>query len=497
MMQFWLKSRKFILLVLLTVVTPSSWAERATDKAAPLDTYDLVIANGRVIDPETKLDAIRHIGVNGGSIAAISSQHLTGHKVIDASGLAVAPGFIDLHSHTPTLFGQHLNLLDGITTQLDLEAGSFPIASYGEHFKGGAQLNYGSSVGHFAIRAKVIEGITRPLTMSGKTWTAKATTEQIESMRTLLEQGLNDGGLGIGVLLDYMTSAVSEEELQMIFEVAAKRHVPVFVHVRRGISGDPAGLIEVLELAKSTKAPLFICHITHNAMGNIGNWLKMIDQANADGANITTETLSYAAGGTGISADVFQRRDWQTIFDISYEDVQWVATGEWLTKETWGKYSKEQPHGMVNHHYVNEDWIITAMKWPNMMVSTDALPAVDRDIMTNPNISGTFSRVLGHYVRETKLLSLQEGLSKTSFLQAKWMGQFFPSFKKKGRLQEGADADIVIFDPDTVNANADYGMPYEKPTGINHVIVGGRHIVDHSTRIEGRYPGKKMLSSDP
>ena len=192
----------------------------------------------------------------------------------------------------------------------------------------------------------------------------------------------------------------------------------------------------------------------------------------------------------------FKRRDWQTIFDITYEDVQWVATGEWLTKETWDHYSKEQPYGMVNHHYVKEDWIITAMKWPGMMVSTDALPATDRDIMTNPNISGTFSRVLGHYVRDTQLLSLRQGLAKTSLLQAQWMEQFFPAFKKKGRLQVGADADIVIFDPATVTANADYGRPYEKPTGINHVIVGGRHIVDSSTRIEGRYPGKKILSTD-
>jgi N-acyl-D-aspartate/D-glutamate deacylase len=488
---------KLLLLVLLAASsTQWGWAKNTNDTIAAFEAYDLVIANGRVIDPETKLDATRHIGVTGGSIAAISNRPLTGNKVIDASGLAVAPGFIDLHSHTPTLFGQHLNLLDGITTQLDLEAGSFPIVSYGEHFKGGAQLNYGSSVGHFAIRANVIEGIPRPLTMSGKTWTVKATAQQIERMRGLLDQGLDNGGLGIGVLLDYMTSAVTEDELRMIFEVAANRNVPVYVHVRRGISGDPAGLIEVLELAKSTKAPLFICHITHNAMGNIGNWLAMIDQANNEGANITTETLSYAAGGTSISADVFQRRDWQTIFDITYEDVQWVATGEWLTKETWDHYSKEQPYGMVNHHYVKEDWIITAMKWPGMMVSTDALPATDRDIMTNPNISGTFSRVLGHYVRDTQLLSLRQGLAKTSLLQAQWMEQFFPAFKKKGRLQVGADADIVIFDPATVTANADYGRPYEKPTGINHVIVGGRHIVDSSTRIEGRYPGKKILSTD-
>ncbi|MDG1447191.1 MAG: amidohydrolase family protein, partial [Porticoccaceae bacterium] len=201
--------------------------------------YDLVIANGRVIDPETQLDAIRHLGIRDGSISQISQQPLRGNKTIDASGLVVAPGFIDIHSHTPTLLGQQVNLLDGITTQLELEAGSFPVSFYGEHFRDGAQINYGSSVGHWAVRTKVIEGVDMPyifagdkiLTMAGSAWMQAATAAQIEQMRLLLNQGLDSGGLGIGVLLDYMTEAVSEAELSMLFEVASERDVPLFVHV--------------------------------------------------------------------------------------------------------------------------------------------------------------------------------------------------------------------------------------------------------------------------
>jgi hypothetical protein len=228
-------------------------------------------------------------------------------------------------------------------------------------------------------------------------------------------------------------------------------------------------------------------------MGGIGKWLAIIDQANAEGANITAETLSYAAGGTSISADVFRRRDWRRIFDISYEDVQWVATGEWLTRSSWENYSKEQPMGMVNHHYVKEQWMIEALQWPQMMVSTDALPALDLDIKTNPNVAGTFSRVLGHYVRDTHVLTLSEGLSRLSLLQAQWMAQVSPAFNRKGRIQEGADADIVIFDAGSVAANAAYGDPYKKPTGILHVLVAGRQVVQNSERIEGRYPGRKIL----
>ncbi|MDA9840049.1 amidohydrolase family protein [Porticoccaceae bacterium] len=465
--------------------------------------YDLVIANGRVIDPETQLDAIRHLGIRDGSISQISQQPLRGNKTIDASGLVVAPGFIDIHSHTPTLLGQQVNLLDGITTQLELEAGSFPVSFYGEHFRDGAQINYGSSVGHWAVRTKVIEGVDMPyifagdkiLTMAGPTWMQAATAAQIEQMRLLLNQGLDGGGLGIGVLLDYMTEAVSEAELSMLFEVASERDVPLFVHVRRGYTGDPTGLVEVIDLALETGAPLFVCHITHNAMGGIGDWLAMIDEANQAGANITTETLSYAAGGTSISADVFRRRDWQAIFDISYQDVQWVATGEWLTKETWDKYAKEQPTGMVNHHYVKEDWVETALQWPGMMVSTDALPAIDTSIPTNPNIAGTFSRLLGHYVREREVLSLSDALARSSLYQAQWMEQASPVFKNKGRIQRGADADIVIFDAQTIAANAVYGDPYLKPTGMLHVLVAGELVVQNGLPVEGPAPGQKLLGS--
>ena len=463
--------------------------------------YDLVIANGRVLDPETGLDGVGFIGINNGSIEIISTDPIDGSEVIDAKGLVVAPGFIDIHSHTPTLLGQKMNLLDGVTTQLDMEAGAFPVDFFGQDYKGGAQLNYGASVAHFAVRSKVMEGINTeyllgssdPLHINGVSWTEPASAAQIEAMRVLILQGIDDGGLGIGVLLDYLTSAISDDELRMLFEVAGARQVPIHVHVRRGYTGDIAGLIEVVNLAKETKAPLFVVHITHNAMGKVSEWLEIIDDANDGGANIATETLSYAAGGTSISADVFRNRDWQGMFDITYEDVQWVATGEWLTEETWNKYASEQPGGTVNHHYVKEDWIETALKWPRMMVATDALPAVDLRVKTNPNVAGTFSRVLGHYVRDTGLLTLSDALARMSLHQAQWLSQSSSSFDKKGRIQLGADADIVIFDPIKVQANAAYGDPYQPPSGIPYVVVAGQIVVKNSVVVAGVYPGKRIL----
>ena len=453
--------------------------------AASTSEFDLVVHNGRVIDPESGLDATRNIGIRAGRIAAISTDTLTGVQSIDASNLVVAPGFIDIHSHTPTPFGQDLNALDGVTTQLDTEAGAYPNYLYGDAIQNRPRLNFGASVGYYAIRMKVIEGRDQPYffykdklaTMKGPAWQQVATAEQIEEMRSHLAEGLAQGGLGIGLLLDYMTDAVSEAELEMIFEVASQHHVPVFTHVRRGMPGDPAGLEEILALAEQYKTGVFICHITHNAMQGVGDWLKRIDATRAKGIPVATETLSYLAGGTSISADVFRKRDWQAIFNISYEDVQWVETGEWLTKERWDYFAKNRPSGAVNHHYVKEEWLVTALQWPDMMISTDALPAFSRAQFSNPNISGTFSLVLGDYVRDKQVLTLSDALAKMSLKQAQWLEPFAPDFRYKGRIQAGMDADIVVFNANTVDAVADYGTPYEPSAGIEWVIVNGEVAV--------------------
>jgi hypothetical protein len=461
--------------------------------------YDLVISNGRVVDPETGLDGIRNIGIQDGSIVMISEAELDGPHKLDATGQVVAAGFIDIHSHSPSRLGAAIQVLDGVTTQLDLEAGAFPVSAYGDHYSGGTPINFGASVAHFAVRAKVIEGRDTPylfrgtsMMRAGLAFVQKATPAQIEEMRVLLEQGLDEGGLGIGVLLDYMSIAVSDAELRMIFDVAGSRKVPVFVHVRRGYAGDPAGLLEVVKLAEETGAPLLINHITHSAMHAVPEWLALIDAANSRGAQITTETLSYAAGGTSISAAVFSR-DWQKIFNIEYADVQWTATGEWLTQESWEKYRAEQPTGMVNHHYVKEDWIEAALAWPGMMVSTDVTPALDRDILANPNGAGSFSRFLGHYVRERELMSLSEGLARITLYPARWLEGVAPLFGRKGRVQVGADADLVVFSAANIQATATYGDPFVPPAGLSHVIVGGKVVVDGGAVVEGRYPGQRIL----
>ena len=464
------------------------------------ETYDLVISNGRVIDPETKLDAIRSIGIRDGVIAEISRGPLNGDKTVDASRLVVAPGFIDIHTHSPTPIGVKFALLDGVTTQLDLEAGAYPVSAYGYLLEGKSPINFGNSVSHMAIRVKVMQGQDAPYLFSpeggivpGAAFSERATPAQIERMREMLELGLASGGIGIGVLLDYMTLAVSDRELEMIFEVAGAHKAPIAIHVRRGMPGDPLGLREVIALAERTGAPVMICHITHSAMHAVGDWLAEIDAANRRGTNITAETLTYAAGGTAISADVFDR-DWRKIFNIDYNDVQWTATGEWLNEEKWNYYRKNEPAGMINHHYVKEEWLEQALKWPRMMASTDVTPAFTTDRLSNPNIAGTFSRLIGHYSRDQGLFDLSDALARVSLFQAQWLGSFSPAFNKKGRLQVGMDADIVIFDATRIQERADYGKPYQASAGIEHVIVAGQMIMASGKVNSNILPGERLKS---
>lgn len=486
--------------------------DNAPETAGDVTTYDIVISGGRVIDPESGLDAIQNVGITGGSIAGISTEPMHGSTIIDASGLVVSPGFVNVHSHSWTLLGQEFELRDGVTTALDLEAGAYPVTEFGTHepiaIAGNARINFGASVGHAWARSAILEGdeslsgpdhmVASAIAEGGAgdmerpAFRASLSHQQREELRTHLEAGLDQGGLGIGMLLDYMSEVVDDAEMRVVFELAAERQTPIIVHIRRGIAGDPTGLKEIIGYAKESGAAVHICHVQANAMSNIDEFLRLIREARAQGVDITTESFPYNGASTSNTAAVFNR-DWQTIFDITYEDVEWAATGERFNEEMWHEYREKYPGGTVIHHYNKEEWTSVATNAPDVIVAADGFPVFTLEQKVAPFGIGSNSRVLGRYVREKGSLSLQDALAKMTYLPAKMLQDYSPSMAMKGRIKIGADADITVFDPATIMDNATYSDPYQASSGIVHVLVGGQLALSDGELRSDVYAGRRVL----
>jgi N-acyl-D-aspartate/D-glutamate deacylase len=486
--------------------------DTARDTPGDTTAYDIVLNGGRVIDPESGLDAIRNVGIAGGSIAEISTEPMQGSTTIDASGLVVAPGFVNLHSHSWTPLGQEFELKDGVTTALELEAGAYPVTKFGTHtpiaIEENARINFGASVGHAWARSAVLEaddpvsgadhmrasaitegdvrGMERPA------FREPLTPDQREELRKHLEAGLDEGGLGIGMLLDYMSEVVDDAEMRVVFELAAERKAPIIVHIRRGIAGDPAGLQEIIRYAKDSTAAVHICHVQANAMSNIDEFLRLIRKARDEGVKITTESFPYNGASTSITAAVFNR-DWQTIFDITYKDVEWAATGERFNEEMWHEYREKYPGGTVIHHYNKEEWTSVATNAPDVIVAADGFPIFTLEQKIAPFGIGTNARVLGRYVRGKGTLSLQDAIAKMTYLPAKMLQDYSPSMAMKGRIKIGADADVTVFDPATVIDNATYSDPYQASSGIVHVLVGGQLALRDGKLQHDVFAGRRVL----
>jgi len=464
--------------------------------------HDLVVAGGRLVDPANGIDGIRHLGIDDGTVTEVSDSPLSGRDVIDATGRVVCPGFVDLHTHTPTDLGAYLAVRSGITTALELEAGAYPTSAYAVDQVGRSPIHFGASTGHFAVRAKVVEDADEPCMVhsgrtfrAGKAFVVPGSGEQLAEMARRLHEGLDAGGLGIGLLLDYMSRAIDPDELRMIGEVAAERSAPIWVHVRRGAAGDPAGLDEMIDLSRGTGAPVHVCHINASAMGAVDEWLRRIEAANADGADVTYEMFVHTAGSTGIGVHAF-RTDWQERFAITYGDIQVAATGEWLTEETFTRLQEEDRSATVIHHYMKEEWIRRGLVADDMIIATDAMPCFDLETRSVPNGAGTHARILGRYVRDEDLLGLAEAVAKMAWYPAQRLEEIAPHFARKGRLGVGCDADLVVFDATTIEDRATYLEPYLEAVGVDHVVVAGMPVIRDGGFGDAR-PGLRQLSTGP
>ena len=449
-------------------------------------TYDLVIRGGRVIDPESGLDAIKNVGVRGGRIGTLTDAPLEGDLVIDAEGLVVAPGFIDLHSHGQDAENYEVQARDGVTTALELEVGAGDIDSWYEIRSGTSLVNFGASVGHIPVRIQVMDDPGDFLPVADAAY-REATADELGRIKEGVELGLRRGALAVGFGLDY-TRGCSRWEVIEVFRIAAKYGAPCHVHIRGKGHQDPMSSIEaageVIAASAVTGAPLHIVHIQSTGMHATGNTLAMIRGARERGLDVTTECYPYSAGMTAIDSALFSE-GWQQKYGISYDSLQWAETGERLTSSTFAEY--RETGGMVIVHSTPQDAVDTAVTSPLCAIATDGFL---RGGKGHPRTAGTYSLILGRYVRERGLLSLSDALSKCSLMPAQRLQDRSPAFAKKGRIGRGTDADIVVFNPDTVIDNSTYEDPSLPPTGIEHVIVGGTQVVEASEVVEGVSPGQ-------
>ena len=452
-------------------------------------TYDVVILNGRVMDPESGLDAVRNVGIRGGKVAAISTELLKGRTRIDATGLVVSPGFIDLHCHGQDAENYRLKAMDGVTTALELEVGVWPVRAWYAAREGKALINYGASVGHIPARIHEMHdsGTFLPRDTAA---TDVATPAQQVAILAELEQGMRQGALGLGMGLAYTPTTSPEEALEVI-KVAAKWKRPVFVHVRTP-GGQTPGIVDSLQEmiadAAITGASIHIAHINSVANKETPLALQMIEGARAHGIDITTEAYPYTAGETRLDSSVFDP-GWQRQLDITYSDLMWVDTGERLTEESFNRYRKQG--GFVILFTNTEEMVRKAMADPAVMIASDGIIQNGKG---HPRTSGTYARLLGVYVREQKVLTLMEAIRRSSLAPAQRLEAASPQMKNKGRLRVGADADIDIFDPATVIDRSTYQHPTRYSYGFRDVLVGGVPVVRDGKLDESSLPGQGILA---
>jgi len=463
---------------------------------APSQPYDLVLLDGRVIDPATDLDDVRHLGIRDGVIAAVSTSRLEGTDTIDASGRVVAPGFIDLNTyeHADPIF--RLRARDGVTTVLNLEDGAADVDAYYAALEGRARIHYGAGVDHETLR-DLAAGDTTILVEDGvnasrgipaidqRPLSSGELDVLTESVRSELEKGAVALGFGL-----YYTPGATHDEVLQVSRLAAEFGVPVHMHTR---TFDPVRdwdeLYEPLGLAIATGGPVHIKHLQSTFGGFTTPALEILERALEGGLPLSTECYPYTAGLTFIESAPFDGfQDWP---DDEFPLFEWPPTGERLTRETFASYRAQG--GVVVIHPRDEarqeEAVRRCLAHPMTMVASDG--AWDGG-QTHPRSAGTNSRVLGRYVRDEGLMSLPEAIRKMSLAPARHLQEAVPGMARKGRVQVGMDADLVVFDPDRILDQATYREPLLPPLGIDRVIVAGVVVVERGTVVPNAFPGRPV-----
>jgi N-acyl-D-amino-acid deacylase len=444
--------------------------------------FDLAIVNGRVVDVVGEKIAVQNIGIKDGKIAKLTESSIKGKRVIDAAGLLVSPGFIDFHSHIDgNEFSANCMALQGGTTTLggERELRSRNISRVEEGFI----INQGFFISQsFVLRHAVgIMDTKRP-----------ATRDEIQAMVALARTFLENGAFGISFALE-LVPGTSFDELLAIAKVAKEFERPIIVHIRKDGEEGLQYFEEIISVAKLTGVSVQILQLMYmvGIGGVMETALEIIEEARAQGLDIMADSGVYHAYTACVGTGIFEP-GWENEYkNTSIEDLvisSGIHVGEHCTKELFAILRKDFPQTLVSVFVCDEEAIPVALVKDYVFVSTNAAEGPHYPGVGAPEVSGTFPRLLGRYVREKGVLTLMEAIKKITIYPAKRFG-----LKDIGYIGEGTNADLVIFDEATIIDKSDFvnrGNPNEPPEGIAYVLVNGQIVVEHGKLSNNKRPGR-------
>lgn len=475
--------------------------------------FDSVIVGGRVVDPETGLDAVRSVGIRDGAIAAISDAELSGEQILDARGLVVAPGFIDLHCHTQSLPGDRIQAFDGVTTALELESGILPVGDwYDEQARAGRALNYGTSASWVFARIGELNpemGEPHPslayfqAAYQHSEWQYEVSDRgQIDRILQRLEQGLAEGGLGIGINNGYVPGA-GVQEMSLVADLAARHDVPTFTHIQFMSNIDPQSsqeaYLRLIAYAATSGAHMHICHLNSTSLRDIERCAHLITVAQQHGLKVTVEAYPYGAASTVVGAAFLAHPCYCERTGATWSDIVLNATGEPVRDEAeLRQVQKDEPGQPIVWHFLSpesnaEDQRLLDMSvmYPGGAIASDAMPweqpghvlvegdvwPLPADAVAHPRSAATFARFFAQYVAGRRLITLPDAIAKCSLIPAQILANASDTMSRKGRLQVGADADVTVFNLDAFEDKATFAEPTHPSVGVMHLIVGGVPLI--------------------
>lgn len=487
--------------------------------------HDLVIRDGRVIDPESGHDAVADVAVAEGRIVAIGRALGRAGQVIDAAGLVVAPGFIDLHGHGQSLPADRMQAFDGVTTSLELELGVWPVSRwYDEQAHAGRMLNFGASSGWVFARIAAmtlqqvessVEGMGRAMRdprWSNAVASAAETADIVERVRA----GLDQGGLGIGFPNAYAPQA-GVKEMSALCSLAAAYDAPTFTHIAYMSNIDPRSSIEaytrLIGYAGSTGAHMHICHFNATSLQDVERAAELVRTAQRQGLKVTVEAYPYGVGSSVVSAAFFTDPAFPERTGGGYDSIELLHTRHRFTsRDDLLAAQDDDPGALILWHYLDVDvsarhreLLDVSILFPGGAIASDAMawtidgatytgdawPLPDNAV-SHPRSSGTFTRFLRHWVRERQSMPLIDGVRKCTLLPAQVLEPSTPLMRRKARIQPGCDADLVVFDYETLTDRADFAAMNRPAEGMRHVLVHGNPVISDGTlRLDAR-PGQPV-----